>query len=392
MKTNTDVYPEDLREFNRLIKSECNENEINLFCSFTYITPNYSIILTLNELKKFIENKNYKIFIIVWDMNTFANPYFKRMRSSRKISNPVAYIDSKVKELRGLILSMGFNSNQVIIHKSSDVWKRLISYKEEDLFYQFYDVLSQIELGEEINDKRASHLFQIPMDLFFCNYFHKLYPEDTNHAIDLAFLGPDKEILYTLTRKLMVQGGLINFKKPLFILLKSFPYLIYNYVMPEWNMDKQQMKELLINCNLSEEDIISLLEYIDVEVSEVKKLNHKKMLSVLTEQLYAYLQKYKQNFEDYNGNFEAEIINVSKKEEMKKIGKFLKSNISLDILLLANGDMSVTQISKLLGKSVATISMYVKRLKKSGFIKTSSEGKLNRTIKGIKLSFEFGSS
>jgi len=388
---NMQIYHDDIGDFNKLITSE--NREINLFCSFTYITPNYSILFTLNELKKFVENKNYKIFIVIWDMNTFANPYFKRLCSSRKISNPTSYIDNKIKELKGIMLSMGFNSNQTAIYKSSDIWKRMISYKDEDLFYQFYDVLSQMNIDESLYEQRISHLFQIPIDLFFCNYFHKLYPEDTDHEIDMAFLGSNKEVLYKTTRKLMLKEGLIGFKKPLFAMLKKFPYLINNYVMPEWNMSKQSIKELLISCNLSSEDISCLLDYLGEDIPEIHKINKKKITLILSDILYSYLQKHKKSFETYSGeSIETEMINISKKEEIKKIGEFLKSNIALEILLLSNGNMTVTQIAKALSKSVATISIYAKKLRKSGFIKTSSDGKIKRTIKGIKINFEFDPS
>ena len=59
-------------------------------------------------------------------------------------------------------------------------------------------------------------------------------------------------------------------------------------------------------------------------------------------------------------------------------------------MLLADGTKSPTEISKHLGKSIATISMYTNRLRKSDLIRTLSNGRLRRNIKGVKINLESG--
>ena len=86
-----------------------------------------------------------------------------------------------------------------------------------------------MHIKDFVANNKVSHLIQVPMDIFFCNYLHKLCPEDTNKAIDIAFFGQDKENLYVSTRELMINDGLIENKKPIFVIIKNFPYLIYNY-------------------------------------------------------------------------------------------------------------------------------------------------------------------
>ena len=103
-----------------------------------------------------------------------------------------------------------------------------------------------------------------------------------------------------------------------------------------------------------------------------------------------YLKKHKKKYLDHTGKIEESILNISDKKQAKEIGKVLKSSIALDILLLSDGDMNTSEISRKLGKSVATISTYTNRLKKMNLIRVLSNGKLKRNIKGLKINLELG--
>ena len=73
------IYPMDKEDFNRRIEACIKDNnQPIILCSFTYITPNYSILFTLEELKRFTLNHPYKVIILLWDMNILANPYFSQ--------------------------------------------------------------------------------------------------------------------------------------------------------------------------------------------------------------------------------------------------------------------------------------------------------------------------
>ena len=66
------------------------------------------------------------------------------------------------------------------------------------------------------------------------------------------------------------------------------------------------------------------------------------------------------------------------------------SDIALEILLLADGSKNTSEISRELGKSIATISTYANRLKKMNLIRVLEDGKIKRNIKGLKVNFELG--
>lgn len=412
VQQNFEVYKTDTKDFDLKIKPELSEGkQLNLFCSFTYITPNYAVLFTLEELKKFVDSGNYKVFLVLWDMNALSNAYFKRLKSLKKVPNPEEFIEQKIKEVRTLAYSIGFNKDNFNIYKSSELWKRLISYKEENLFQQFYSILAQIQVSRyDIERDKISHLIQIPMDMFFCNNFHKLYPEDAGKGIDVAFFGQNKEQLYTITRNLMVENGLIEHKDPVFILMKNFPYLLHNHAVPEWNMKLRDVRDNVAGCNLAKKDILTLFKYLDthaegINVREKDKTEQKAysefykdhkddkdefLLQTLSENLYSYLQKHKEKYAEESGEIEETILNISKKPDVRSIGAVLKSKIALEILLKSDGSKNTSQISKEIGKSVATISTYANRLKKMGLLRVLPNGNLKRNIKGVKINLELG--
>jgi len=407
---NIQVHKADKEAFDIEIKPDLkNKKQLNIFCSFTYITPNYSILFTLNELKKFVEQGDCKVSLVIWDMNTLANPYFKKMCSTRKISNPDSFIDKKVAELRDIASSIGFDKEKLSIYKSSDLWKRFVSYNEENIFQDFYSILSQMQVKNFVENNKISHLIQIPMDIFFCNYFHKLYPEDTSGAMDVAFFGQDKENLYVSARELMINDGLIENKKPIFVRINAFPYLLHNHNLPEWEMSLKDIKNILINFPLNKKEIFVLFKHIvrfmkikvkkedkslefdyDDFYSNYKEASEKQLIEILAENLFSYLKGHKKMFLEKSGRVEESILNLVKKQDVKNIGQVLKSDIALEILLLADGSKNTSEISRELGKSIATISTYANRLKKMNLIRVLAEGKIKRNIKGLKINFELG--
>lgn len=403
------VHSDDSKDFELKIQPEIEQGkQLNVFCSFTYITPNYSILFTLEELKEFVKSGNYKVFIVMWDMNALANPYFKRLQAIKKIPNSEAFINEKLQELRDLAHSLGFNQENLQIYKSSDLWKRLISYKEENLFQQFYSVIAQLKIKNYYVSDKISHLIQIPMDIFFCNYFHELYPEDLEHEIDIAYFGQNKESLYKLTRELMLESGIISHKNPLFVIMKNMPYLIKEDKVPEWNMGLREIKDIISAMELTKREIFDLFKHIgqnftltdeenkdtDYDYEKLYQLHKDSEVDILkmklSENLFKYLQQRKKDFFKASGQVEEPILNVSTRQDVKNVGKVLKSTIALEILLKADGTRNTTKISKELGKSIATISTYVNRLKRLNLIRVLEDGTLKRKVKGFKVNLELG--
>lgn len=403
---NSDVFKEDINEFRKQISHlDKNGDMINVFCSFAYLTPNYTVLFTLEELRRRTKSGNYKIFIVFWDMNTLANPYFKKEISNRKVKSPENYIENKIKELRCLAISIGFKEEEIIIYKSSDLWRRLISFREENLFQNFYSILSEINLDYFIETKKVSNTFQIPLDIFFCNYLHLLYPEDIQRPIDLAFLGNHKLKIYDTIRKRMEKEGLIKMKKPLFLIMKDFPYLNFKSYVPEWSMSLKEITGIINDCEINKVGFISLIRNIALSIeleidkktfeysefiSRCEELKEEELKEILSKNLYNYLKKSKEMYLLISKEISEEIKNLSNENEIKSIGNVLRSDIAMKILLLSDGTKNTTNISKILKKSVPTISTYTNKLKKLGLVRVLEDRKLKRNIRGIKINFELG--
>src|SRR3989344_5550347 len=102
----------------------------------------------------------------------------------------------------------------------------------------------------------------MPADIFFANFLNILYPEDTDKPIDIVLVGNNKEIIYTKTRQLMYENGNISVEKPVFLLIKDIPYIVYDELVPEWNMPLEDIMGILNKYDMKEEYINALFETI----------------------------------------------------------------------------------------------------------------------------------
>ena len=127
-------------------------------------------------------------------------------------------------------------------------------------------------------------------------------------------------------------------------------------------------------------------EFVDL----YRDKDEKKLGIVLSENLFSYLRSHRKKHQEYSGRIEESVLNITSKEDVKKMGQVLKSNIALEIMTLADGTRNTSQISRELGKSVATISTYANRLKRMGLIRVLDGGWLRRNVLGIKVNFELG--
>ena len=387
-RVKTDIIPEDKEDFKQQVNVLKKNSRLNVLCSFTYITPNYDILATLSELHNFVKAHNFKVFLIMWDMNTLANPYFKKYCAD-KVKDKDEFIEEKMQEVRGIAKTMGFDDSNLSIYRSSDLWKRLVSFKKEDLIQQFFSVLARLPVRDFADFRKCSHIFQISLDLFFSNSLCKLYPEDGDEHMDIVFSDYYKKSLYIATRKIMIEEGIIT-NHPVFLLMETVPYIVYEERCPEWDMTLDEIKYILMHANNKTSEFLKLLNYFNEESGLDEGSSKDKILDNLAQELHKYLSKYKKLYKERTGEVHEAIMSISKKNQAIEMGSILKSRICLDILTMANGSHTITEIAKTLKKSVATISAYSKKLKDSGFISVDAEGKVIRKVSGIKLNFEHG--
>jgi len=384
--TSTKILNEDKEYFDQKINFLKKGKPLNVFFSFTYITPNYDVITSLKELKDFLKDFDFRLYLVLWDMNAIANPYFKKYLS-HKIKDTDSFILEKIVELRGILKAVGFKDDDFEIIKSSEMWRKLILYKDENIFQNYYSILARLPVKEYANFHKSSHLFQITLDMFFVSNLSKLYPDTQNVDIDIVFADYYRSKLYQDTRRIMLEEGYMS-RKPLFLLMKQVPYIAYEDMTPEWNMDIEEIRYVLMHAQNSLEDYFVLLKYFKPNYIKTKNINKEEVVDILSSEIYSFLNKYKNIYGQCAPSKNVSLLKIETKHQAIALGHILKSKIFLDILMLADGTNTVSQISHKLKKSLATISQYCTELKAQGYVFADDNGNIIRTVKSIKIDFE----
>ncbi len=375
----------DLKQFEHKTQSKKGKPQY-VYCSFTYITPNYSILLFLQELQKFAAKHDLKVIMVLWDMNVLANEYYRRMK--KEVSDK-EFIDKKIDELYKITLSLGFQEGSVSIYRSSDLWKRFISYKDEDIYQGFYSTLAQLRVEDYALSYKVVYYIQMPINLFFCNNFHKLYPEDLDEKLELFFFEVQREELYTRARKVMHELGITAHESPTFVIMDKVPYFNYDEYEPEWNMSLSDIHEIIVQIKPPIQDITGVCNFLDIPKPSAT-LPKPQVYAYTSKAIYDFLQERRGAFESLGLPSEERILSVSDKRDLLKIGAVLRSKIALDLLLEADGQKSISKIAKSLKKSIPTISTYIKKLKELNLLEILPNGNPRRLFKGFKANLDHG--
>ncbi|MBR9703166.1 hypothetical protein GOV10_03960 [Candidatus Woesearchaeota archaeon] len=406
MKKDVIVYEKDELDFSRIIEPKLIAGEpLELFCSMTYITPNYAVCYILKRLA-ILAKKGFTINLVLWDVNVLTHLYSRRFGRERKKGS---FIEEKISEIKRITRHFGLPPEKLRIFRSSEIWKRLILLEDPPLFVEAYEILTDLRVDELHNPAKVSHLIQMPIDVFVMNFFHLLYPESIKRPIDVAFVGLNKEIIYTTVRRKMQEKGIINIRKPLFLLGKDIPYMIVDNKLPEWNMELEEIIYLITHFQPSKEEIINLFDaLLEGELDEyflskghditsfkypsfkkqLKELNEEELWMTLARNLYAYLQNIKNDSQDIHE--EDQILRITDREMAHNIGRVLRSRIFLDILRLADGTRNLTQMSRELKKQIANVSVYLNELKKLKLVSIDEKGNICRRLRGITLNLDTG--
>lgn len=405
IKSNYLVYEKDITSYESIIAPKLSSGKRpNLLCSFTYITPNYTVIHTIKELAK-LEKEGYMIHLILWDINSLTHRYSRNQNDL----NIYDFTNEKIKEIKSIARSFGMNEEFFKIHKSSELWKRLILIEKPPLFQEMYEIMTDIRSQDLAINEKISHLMQMPADMFVANYFHVLCPEEIDKPIDVFYFNKNKEVLHRRVREEMFRKGLTNMEKPVFLIAENLPYIIFNSSLPEWNLEIDEITyivtgkkpnideaKMLVSLILSE--IISEFKVTEGEektgmstedlVKKIPKMKKRDLYITLAENLHLYLQKVRSGVIEKTD--ESELLQVTNKEKASDLGKILKSKIYLDILLLSDGTKNTTEIAKRLQKQVSNVSVYIHQLKSMGFVKIINGGKVKRSFKAVNMNFEVG--
>jgi len=377
----------------------------NLFCSFSYFTPNYTGIYLMNEIANFVKD-GFDAYLVMWDINCQSHPHFKRiMENQRKSSEEV--IDEKMNEIGAIFNSFGVPSNKLHIYRASEVLTRFIHKQTPNLFIQFYGIMEKLDLNNLLHKHKASHLIHMPLDVFFANFLHQLFPEEMNGPIDVSLIYGYQEEITRKVRKTMYEQEIINTLSPLLMVLPPHPYLIHNQVIPNWDMSREAVVQHMIAAKPTTEQILQMYEVIlskflnTVELADhdfsqemnIKKLieQHPKLsddqqLISLGYNMHRFLQLVKEKIQSPG----SVVRQVANEDELVKYSRLLSKKPVIRILKSINGQMNSTQLAKHLNIARSNLSNYLKLLEMHEFIEFAADGVVHRKVHGLATNFEVG--
>ncbi len=399
------IYKNDVSYFHNIIlpKIEKKENPL-VFFTLTYLTPNYLTLAMIEKLKRLTDD-GFKIILVIWDTNAIIQKH--ALDLLKNYSSEEEFLVSKETELINVLISVGISPEKVIVNRSSKIWKKLASMKNPQLFLQFYNLLMNLDINIVGKFKSVSYLIQLPLDMFVASNYHILFPEHIQNPIDLFFFDERKEDIYVHVRDKMYSLGMIFYLRPALLKTESLPQFMYNGLIPEWNMNYDELHYILANCDFKKSDAIAVIEGIgsklfdELEVVQnniVKKYDSAKvaqLLSTLSKNdlitnlanfLNLYLHSFKKKFiinDVFCNNFE-----IDSKDDMINIGGILRSEILLNTLFLCDGSNTVTNIAKKLEKQIGNISNGLTILQKNNLIKKNAQGFWIRNTNSIIINFE----
>lgn len=399
------VTKQDRETLKSILQNADEKNPPTIYWSLTYLTTNYITLTHLFNLAK-ICRFGCELVVSLWDMNMLSNPYFKKIEFE-KYQRPTyeQYIKQKKDEVRALTAALGIQN--VKIFASSELWIRFMQQKEPALFSQYYSTISTIDLDEiDINEK-LHYLVQLPADLFFANFFHILFAEDAKKSIDILYGMPERKSLYFVTRKAMHSEGLVSTEKPVLMLPNNIPRIEIDAQIPQWDLTQNEIYQLIALWQFSPTDLEALYQNVfglilpevtlvtakgekTVETKNASKylvaMNRENAIFSITKNFFEYFKKARE-LVDFRQEPKPDFYNIKTRKETQQIASLLKSKNALQILALANGNRTVTEIAKETNMQLSNASQYITKLRKAGLI-AIREKKVNRTARGIKINFE----
>ncbi|MEK6948926.1 MAG: winged helix-turn-helix domain-containing protein [Nanoarchaeota archaeon] len=381
--------------------------EVNIFCSFSYFTPNYADLFFLRELAE-LSKKKCNLYLILWDINAETHPYFIKIINERHIS-PEQMILEKIEEIKAIFRYLGAPENRINLYRATEVLNRFIKKQTPNLFVKYYEAVEKMSLNELVLEHKISHLIQMPLDLFYAYFLQELYPEDVINPIECIICYDYQYEIYAAMRTVLQEKGLGKNIKPVILICPSHPYLVKEGGLPELDMSKEAVVQQMLFCNPSLEEINKMYQVVLQRVlSEFELLEKNGKISVLKlsdflkqnktlplenqlvslgYNLYSYLQYFGKKLE--SGSPER-ITHLTSVADTVKLAKVLSSKRLVEVFQTIDGEKNATQLAKQLKIARSNMSKYLKVLNDNHFIEIDSGGIIRKKIYGIRANFEVG--
>lgn len=367
--------------------------------SFKHFSPNYFSLVPLHIMAEFAKG-GCKIVLMIRDVSV----YEERERLVKGQSDK-EFIDHMVDDIYNIVLSFGAPKENVLVYKFSDLWKRLVAVKEPSLFFEYYKMTGEINVEEFLTPEtlgffaNARHVMQNPADIFIANFFGMLAPESGIDRITIV-MGRSKrrQFFYEYTRDMLFKGGWIKDEIPVFAYMRGTTRFsskkepVPNIYYDESEILDAMKRDKKFEWKKKAPDIFRnmLTEFMDsfeldgemVELDKIlkflKKADKQKTISLLARNIYLSNLKLRKIMKLGIVSYP---VKVCKAEDIKNLGKIMKSKHMMEILKFSDGTMTPTKLSKKLNIHPANMSKYIAFLEKSGLLAINPQGKLEKRHK-----------
>jgi len=406
------------KEFDEAALKFGSLGKFNVFFTTGYSNATYYYLSQLAYLSK-LNAEHTKFFIALADMDVL--PKTKNTDAREDFSK---LINFNLRELKAILMTFGIAEENIFIFKLSDAWLKLIEQDNKKLT-DFYNLLAKasLEILKMPPDYCDLHyrplgykftfslLLRKAIELFIANYLHKIYPEEINGKINLLLSGHGSSPVIFKLRDLAITNTIIPSALPV-ASLPGIPcfgrgeFKSGGFLMPNWDMDSQTSYSIIEKYKVPAKHIRLLFDLIlnpfldkfiifdknnkPIVSSAItkKQLTHLSLTQqrrVLAHNLHNFMQQIKgKAFVKENKDY----LVISDENELEKLGKVLNSGLARKVLLNCNGTLTVSEIAKKLNKHVSNISNIVSNLKQNGFVKTTPEKKVMRTIRTVKIDLD----
>ncbi len=402
-----------------------NNQRVNIFFSTNYVEPNYYHLAQLLFLKELDLNKNTFFYICLNDTLKNIDLFQDALKKSKgvKVEGDLRGFRSTseiIDELKSFLIAMGFEENRFYIFSFTEAWKRfnfVMVDKNIDLFKSVSSFQNiNLKLSDEFKklyyvshktDYNLGYILQKHLELFIGEYFDSLYPEEVVGSMDLKVLSYSGLNVTEPIRKILIKGNLVQKNIPV-IYTNDLPCFGFNSTidldraLPTWNMDIQQIHKIINNYKVSSKDIDFIFESLinkylnefifitkDKEIKQTKYLNLSKLSIkqkrlIFAHNLHAFLNKLK---DETYGLKSTKFLSLGSKQKLYEYSSILHSHLAMDVLFLADGSNSISDIAKKLDKHISQISLIVSKLKDKKLVKINEKSKIERLINSIKIEF-----
>ena len=398
--------------FKNVIQPKLQKGErVNIFFSTNYYSGVYYYLYQFNVLSELAKYPNVHIYISYTDTVSSTK---ERMHFTVQTAKKEAIeTESILYEIKSVLLGLGIEENRLHLYKSSEIWHRYMSYTNQNVlnFYKGMSVfpLDNLKMSKDWADNwfvpkeaeiNIAYGIQKHMDLLSTSVFHLLFPDEIEGKVDLVFVGSLGSRLLLEIRGRLIAEGLIEPNFPVVAIIRKIPMFGHTasihkeFVSPNWDMTVEQIYNVIEKFSVSEtqiKDLFSLFlnkfveNFVTVDENKnIKELEQAPDLSktpieiqrlILAHNLFNYLKQTRERAKPAEGK---DLVYISRKKEIQDLGRLLKSEIALKVLLLANGEYSASEIARKINKHASNLNPIIKDLKRLNLIDINGKGKLQR--------------